>query len=261
MRALDVRWRRSDAEGAEFLLPWAPRVAAAPMADEVDPRAAVALLDYTGGMAIYAGVGGLATATLELRIDVVGPAPVAVGVKVVTWMGEVQRGSGLVHGYAAADAPEGQPFLRMTARYIVGSGPGLAPASSGYMAERETRLAGFADVVAGPEPSFDEVLGVLPEAEAWRMPYKPSLIGSVMLPAFHGGAVAGALMTVLEATGREAAPTLGLASMTIQYLRPARAVDIRLTARLVQGGRRAAFVEAEAWQGEMLVASARALFG
>lgn len=261
MRALDVRWLRSDAEAAEFRLPWAPRIAAGPRADQVDARAAVALLDYTGGMAIYGGVGGLATATLELRIDVVRPPPAGVDVRVLARVGEVAHGSGLVHGHAVAEAQDAEPFLRMTGRYIVGSGPGLAPATTGYLADRQARQALFAGVVAAPHASFGDLLGVLPEADGWRLPYQPSLIGSVMLPAFHGGAIAGALMTVLEAAGRQAAPALGLASMTVQYLRPARAVDIRLAARTLQGGRRAAFVEAEAWQGDSLVASARALFG
>ena len=83
------------------------------------------------------------------------------------------------------------------------------------------------------------------------LPFKPALIGNVFLPALHGG-VLGAFMEMT------ALIQLGLRDpvsrqprtidVTIEYLRPGRALTTYARADVRKVGRRIANVHVEAWQ-------------
>lgn len=88
----------------------------------------------------------------------------------------------------------------------------------------------------------------------WRfiLPFKPTLVGNVWLPALHGGAI-GAFLEIsaqarlaceADAAARLPAPI----GVTVEYLRPARAVDTFADATIKRLGRRIANVHVEAWQ-------------
>jgi acyl-coenzyme A thioesterase PaaI-like protein len=93
------------------------------------------------------------------------------------------------------------------------------------------------------------------------MPFSPKIIGSPTLPAIHGG-VTGAFLETAAIVGvtRElgaAAPPKPI-GLTINYLRPGRAVDSYASVSIVKQGRRIVAFEARAWQDDpnKLIASA-----
>ena len=93
------------------------------------------------------------------------------------------------------------------------------------------------------ELAGDEMTAVLPFAQA--------LIGNPVLPALHGGAIGAFLeMTALarlalDQPSRRVPKTIDI---TIEYLRPARAMETYARATLRKVGRRVANVQVEAWQ-------------
>jgi acyl-coenzyme A thioesterase PaaI-like protein len=99
---------------------------------------------------------------------------------------------------------------------------------------------------------FDELLGGNAAGPVFTLPPAPWLIGSIALPALHGGVVAAGLMTAAEALAGDAASHvagLSLKSLTVQYLRAAHVEETRFAARVVKRGGRALYVGAEATQG------------
>ncbi|NUZ06139.1 acyl-CoA thioesterase domain-containing protein [Piscinibacter koreensis] len=259
VRTLDARWLGDDASGINMQLPLAPAVRDAQAPDHIDLRAAIALLDYAGGAAVYAATASAATATIELRIDVLDAPAAGADAWVDAAVIAQGCGSALVHG-AAASSPRGAPFARLVGRYILGSGPGQAPADAAYAAARDAAVARFASAGAGDASSFDETLGAREVEGDWCLPFADRLVGSVTLPAFHGGAIAAALMTAARAAVPAATP-LELASLTVRYLHAARGVATSCRARVVKSGPRAAFVDVDAVQGDRTVAVLHALFG
>lgn len=83
------------------------------------------------------------------------------------------------------------------------------------------------------------------------LPFSQHLIGNVMLPALHGGVIGAFLETTALA---QLSVTQGSAKVhktidvTIEYLRPGRAVTTYARADLRKVGRRIANVHVEAWQ-------------
>lgn len=80
-----------------------------------------------------------------------------------------------------------------------------------------------------------------------------SNIGNTTIPAIHGGVVGGALehaaiMELLYSTTIETLPRI--INISIDYLRPARDLDLFLRATIVRQGRRIANVRVEAWQDD-----------
>jgi uncharacterized protein (TIGR00369 family) len=85
------------------------------------------------------------------------------------------------------------------------------------------------------------------------LPFKPSLVGNVLLPAIHGG-VLGAFMELtgliqlgLREPARRQPRTI---DVTIEYLRPGRALTTYARADVRKVGRRIANVHVEAWQDD-----------
>lgn len=98
-----------------------------------------------------------------------------------------------------------------------------------------------------------------------RMRYADHLIGDSRIPALHGGTLGAllestAVFTVLRSTDATHLPKT--VTLTIDYLRSARAMDTFAAARVTKPGRRIVIVQAEAWQDDRarLVASANVHF-
>ncbi len=94
------------------------------------------------------------------------------------------------------------------------------------------------------ERKGDELTGVLPYAE--------HLVGNPLVPALHGGAV-GAFMEVVASGALLASQKLVRLpkpiDIAVDYLRPARPVDVYARAIIGRSGARIANVRVEAWQG------------
>ena len=83
------------------------------------------------------------------------------------------------------------------------------------------------------------------------LPFAPHLVGNTMIPALHGGVIGGFLeMTALaQLWVVQDAPKLAKTiDVTIEYLRPGRAMTTYARADLRKVGRRIANVHVEAWQ-------------
>jgi uncharacterized protein (TIGR00369 family) len=94
------------------------------------------------------------------------------------------------------------------------------------------------------ERKGDELTGVLP--------YEEHLVGNPLVPALHGGAV-GAFMEVVGSGALIASQKLlrlpKPIDVAVDYLRPARPVDVYARAVIGRSGARVANVRVEAWQG------------
>lgn len=83
------------------------------------------------------------------------------------------------------------------------------------------------------------------------MPFAPHLVGNPVLPALHGGTLAGALEAVaqLECLARSPTPALPKTiTLTVDYLRSGRPQDTFARAAVVKQGRRVTTLHARAWQ-------------
>src|SRR3954469_5757257 len=83
------------------------------------------------------------------------------------------------------------------------------------------------------------------------LPFAQHLIGNPMIPALHGGVIGAFMeMTALAqlALAEPAKKTPKTIDITVEYLRPARAVETYARATLRKAGRRGANVQVEACQ-------------
>ena len=86
-----------------------------------------------------------------------------------------------------------------------------------------------------------------------RLPFRPSLIGNSVLPALHGGVVAGfmenaALLHLLLLLDENKVPKS--IDFSIDYLRSANAADTYAQCEVARQGRRVAQVQVRCWQDE-----------
>lgn len=269
MLALGSLVRGFEPQGIRLQLPFSP-AACLPGGATIDLRAVASLLDHAGGEALYAALTELkATATLELRMDVVGaPAP-GRDVFVDARCAAIDAGSALVIGEAWGGdrdaAPSARtPIARMSGRFVIGLGPGQRPGAD-HQRARQARAAAHVPVAPPGVGSFDELLGGSVAGTIFTLPPAPWLVGSIALPALHGGAVAAGLMTaaqVLAADAATDAPGLTLKSLTVQYLRAAHLEETQFTARVLKRGARAVYLTVEATQraGERQVATLQCLY-
>lgn len=92
-----------------------------------------------------------------------------------------------------------------------------------------------------------------PAAAVFRMPFKPELIGNPVLPALHGGVVAGfaetaALLHVIYTSDLAPEDAPRGVDFSLDYLRPARPVDTWARCTTVRQGARVALVHVQVWQ-------------
>ena len=118
------------------------------------------------------------------------------------------------------------------------------------MSEAGDRLQGFLASVP-----YIQFLGMRCELAGDEMtailPFSEHLIGNVMLPALHGGVIGAFLeMTALAqlSVAQRTSQVHKTIDVTIEYLRPGRAVTTYARADLRKVGRRIANIHVEAWQ-------------
>lgn len=83
------------------------------------------------------------------------------------------------------------------------------------------------------------------------MRYAPSLIGDASIPALHGGTLAGLLESTAAFHALFVSEVAGMPktiSLTIDYLRSARAVDTHCEATVIRQGRRFIVIQVAAYQ-------------
>ena len=85
------------------------------------------------------------------------------------------------------------------------------------------------------------------------LPFAPHLVGNTIIPALHGGVIGGfmeatALAQLAVVQGDDKLPKT--IDVTVEYLRPGRAMTTYARADLRKIGRRIANIHVEAWQEE-----------
>ena len=105
-----------------------------------------------------------------------------------------------------------------------------------------------------PYAAFLDVQVTMEQGEPrFRLPFRPSLIGNTVLPALHGGVVAGfmenaALLHLLLLLDENKVPKS--IDFSIDYLRSANALDSFAACTVARQGRRVAQVQIRCWQDE-----------
>ncbi len=208
--------------------------------------AALILADQALARGVYAAMDDLsAMMTLDLRLDWHGAMPAAAEVAFGTVRAVKEGALCFVEGVLTAD---GREVASGSARFLVGAMPG------GRTTDRPTGSLGLKPSAAA---DFETLMALKPDGDGWLVTPEPALVGARAVPAYHGGFVA----ATLDAACARLAERHRAVDFEIRYLRPARAdLPMRVAARAVRAGQMASVLEAEARQGETLVATARALF-
>lgn len=262
-RALGVQWAGlwpgPDGEGPVARMQLACRPALCTPDGALDLRVVAAVLDQSGAPACYASRASTGiTATLALQLDfAAAPEPgraLVVDARCIASDGA----SALVTAEARHDG--GPVLVRLSGRYVVGLGPGRAASSDDPPERRAEQAARHAGAQAPAAPSFGALLALRGEGDAQVLDFQPWQVGSVALPALHGGVVAAGLMSAAAAA--VPAPGLALRQLSLQYLRAGLAETTHFRAACMQAGRRAAHVAASATQqgGSRQVATMQALY-
>ena len=214
-----------------------------------------AMLDESCGMAVELALDGTrAIATLDLRIDYQKPAIAGLEVRAHSVCTRVARSIAFVHS-AAYQMSEHDPVATASACFMIGANK--TNVLTGWPKDAFPVLT----LEAPEDPTspfshspFARCLGIrLQNDGTWIMPFSPKIIGSPTLPAIHGGMTGAFLETaaivgVTRELGAVAPPKpIGL---TINYLRPGRAVDSYANVSIVKQGRRIVAFEARAWQDD-----------
>ncbi len=217
--------------------------------------AVTALLDESCGMAVQLALDGTRTiATLDLRIDYQKPALAGLDVKTHSLCTRVARSIAFVQATAYQES-EGDPVATATACFMIGASRSSVPVEWPSVAVPPPTLEAPEDPASEFANSpFARCLGIRSQADGTAMmPFSPKIIGNPTLPAIHGG-MTGAFLETAAVVG--VARELGVAAppkpigLTINYLRPGRALDSYANVSIVKQGRRIVAFEARAWQDD-----------
>ncbi len=242
----------------------------------VHPGCLTVLADTACGVAVGAALDPLGPyATLDLRMDYLRPAKTGHELRCDAHCHRVTRHVAFVRG-EVFQAGEDEPVATVNATFMLGTAnsrrtdlpptvsqgdgtarSGASPSASSPMAEAPPVFVPVLD--AGRSPYLD-FLGVqrqdCPAGQSglFRMPFKPELIGNPLLPALHGGVVAGfaesAAILHLVFTNPDLPGSPKGVDFSIDYLRSAKPVDTWAQCTTVRQGSRVALVQVTLWQDD-----------
>lgn len=237
-----------------------------------------ALADQACGVAIMAALDKLeGLATLDLRMDYLRPAVAERDVRCVAECHRLSRSVAFVRGNLFQPQSE-EPVATVHAAFMRTGARGRrdeikeAPVDTAPDKDMRAAPAHALGVPPGRSP-YTEFLGVQhvaalssSQAPVFRLPFRAELIGNPLIPALHGGAVAGfaetaATMHLLLGAAKPSTATIPRAvDFSIDYLRSARPIDTHASCTTVRLGRRVALVHVAVWQDDAQrpIATARA---
>ena len=189
-----------------------------------------------------------------MRIDYQKPAIAGLDVRAHSICTRVARSIAFVHS-TAYQVSEDDPVATATACFMIGAN------RTNVLTDWPKETFPVPTLEAPEDPAspfshspFARCLGIrLQNDGTWMMPFSPKIIGSPILPAIHGGMTGAFLETsaitsvTRELSAAERPKPIGL---TINYLRPGRAVDSYANVSIVKQGRRIVAFEARAWQDD-----------
>lgn len=256
----------------------------------IHPGCLSVLADTACGVAVGTALEALEPfATLDLRMDYLRPPVAETDLVCRAECHRVSRSVAFVRGelhqpgQAEPVATVNATFMRATAntRRKDAGAPGAAQAGSASPPATPTPAQAAASLMspASIEPSqvFASQAADVPEMLAlppgrspyvdfldirqqpqidagpvFRMPYKPELIGNPVLPALHGGVLAGLGETAMILHLLATTPGIGGVprgvDFAIAYLRSAKPVDTFVQGTTVRQGNRVALVQVSIWQ-------------
>jgi uncharacterized protein (TIGR00369 family) len=268
---------------AVMKLPAQPAWVGDALQQSMHPGCATALADNTCAMAVTSMMDPvMPLATLDLRMDFLRPAASGVNLiceaRCIRLSAHVGFAQGLVFQEGLAE-----PVATVNANMMLGTaghGRRDIPGVDGVLPQDVLTLPQI--IYANDQPAlpqdwspFTEYLGVRrhsrPELAAhaadalFRLPFRQDLVGNPILPAIHGGVVAGFAQTagILHVSftnqlPRETPPRA--VDFSIDYLRSAKPIDTWARCHTVRQGNRSALVQITLWQDDEKrpVATARA---
>lgn len=239
-------------------------------AGHIHPGCLTVLADTACGLAVGAAMNPIEPyATLDLRMDYLRPAKAGLALRCDAHCHRLSRSVAFVRGEVFqpgmddAVAAVNATFMLSTANSRRSDVP---PPPRPVQAESAPQTAmpawqGSAAVVLGQSPYVD-FLGVErqvstdgQEGDVFRMPFKPELIGNPVLPALHGGVVAGfaetaALLHLMFTNPHHDGSAPRGVDFAIDYLRSAKPIDTFARCTTVRQGSRVALVQVTVWQDD-----------
>jgi uncharacterized protein (TIGR00369 family) len=251
-------------------------------ASQIHPGCLTVLADTACGLAVGAAMNPIEPyATLDLRMDYLRPARAGLELRCDAHCHRLSRSVAFVRGEvfqpgsSEAVASVNATFMLATANTRRQDLPGSARTSKAAPSTEEAPAAhsawqGGAALAQGQSPYVD-FLGIERqisldglEGDVFRMPFKPELIGNPVLPALHGGVVAGfaesaALLHLIFSNAPEVDPHTAQAhegsaprgvDFAIDYLRSAKPIDTFARCTTIRQGSRVALVHVTVWQDD-----------
>lgn len=235
------------------------------------------LADSACGIAVGAALEGPEPfATLDLRMDYLRPTLAERDLICKAECVRLSRSVAFVRGelfQPGSDEPVatvGTAFMRATARGTRDPSKALKPTSTAPQWAIDAHGA-MPALPPGRSPYVDYLAirrfpseGDTPPI--FKLPFRPDLIGNPMLPALHGGVLAGfaetaaVLHLILTTEETPSGVAARAVDFSIDYLRSAKAIDTYASCTTVRLGARVALVQMSIWQTDPTrpVAMARA---
>jgi uncharacterized protein (TIGR00369 family) len=272
MRDIGARITAVAPSRGSMLLPARPEWVGDPERGLLHPGALTVLADSCCGLAVGAALKQHAPyATLDLRMDYLRPAGPDADVCCDAHCYRLTRNVAFVRA-EVWQADREQPIATAQAAFML-STPGAkrAPAAAGSAepAAAWQPPAASEPVLPGVAIPYVDYLGIRCTGDAdpplFRLPFQDKLVGNPVLPALHGGVIAGfaetaaTLHLIRTLRGAKFPKSIDFA---IDYLRSGRPTETFATCELVRLGGRAALVQVRCWQSHpgQPIAAARGHF-
>lgn len=276
MRATGLRIDDIGRNRGTMSLPARPEWLGDPTRGLMHPGALTVLADSACGLAVGASIKTIAPyATLDLRMDYLRAAGPELDTHCAAECYRLTRNVAFVRADVWQERRD-EPIATAQATFMMSTAvtrrPDAAPAADNNLivpgAPMPPEASAGAEAAAAPwtAPASSEAIDIgqpLPYVEflgirqapgsptLFRLPFQDKLIGNPMLPALHGGSVAGfmeltAIATLMAASTRPHPPRP--IDVSVAYLRSGRPVDTFARAQIRKAGRRIAYVHVLAWQ-------------
>jgi uncharacterized protein (TIGR00369 family) len=244
-------------------------------AGQIHPGCMTVLADTACGLAVGTAMNPIEPyATLDLRMDYLRPAMAGAVLRCDAHCHRLSRSVAFVRGEVFQEG-QADPIAAVNATFMLATANtrrpdgSAAPKMAKPQAESAQRQAanpmvwqGVPALPAGSSP-YVEFLGVdrmtasdEQDGPVFRMPFKPALIGNPVLPALHGGVVAGfaetaALLHLMDTNPQHGTSAPRGVDFAIDYLRSAKPIDTFARCTTVRQGSRVALVQVHVWQDDV----------
>jgi len=271
MREIGARITAVSAARGSMTLPARADWVGDPLRGMLHPGALTVLADSACGLAVGTALKQRAPyATLDLRMDYLRPAGPGQDVHCDAHCYRLTRNVAFVRA-EVWQGERDEPIAAAQASFMLSTSTGKRPASDAPAAAESgwTAPAGSQPVLPGTPIPYVDYLGIRATGDGpdalFRLPHQDKLIGNPMLPALHGGVIAGfaetaaTLHLIRTLHGAKFPKSI---DFSIDYLRSGRPVESFAACEVVRVGARVALVQVRCWQKspEQPIAVARGHF-